>query len=697
MGAESELGSWFLNFSAEGASETENVVKRVGEKFKELGNQSLETLTHHIDGVKDHVSEMLNPMKMLTEMLAALGIGMGLAEMLKLGAGAEATKVHFDQLTRSTEATDNMLRELKEQFAGTSISAEQYKHVAEKLLTEGVSASDIPEKLKAIGNIAAATGESIEGMATALHRAELTGKVTSRTLMTMPAVVEELKRMYPELGENIMLAAQKGYIGINQLQSAIKNLGGENGRFGTAMASQKDTLSGQWSMAKEKMEKIFTGIGTSLIKGLDLAGAMRKINDWLEEFQANYGEKIARTIRAVGNVTGWIFGNIGKGVDWLGSVFSDLVKSVKTALGGIVDALSVGDIQGAMNVAGAWLNFAWVNAIFMLKDSWRSFDDWFLSECPGIASALNEACALMKTMWVETIGYLRKAWIDWQNSVVVETIAQRILQTGLFTANEFNKEHDEMVRINNMRNKGFDEDEISKRIAKSRGLPEGSRVALKDQSAVQKHVAAYGNTQAADMVDNMDNYNRTVNKWARANAMDQATLQANLSSDMAMSRKAAPAQKAEIDKQTSAYEQAIQDARDKRAKAIASGHDVGDDAAVRAADDAVTAAEATLEKLRNQMAANVPAAAGRKGPPKPGEPGEPPPLEAGKGQGTTAFVGLTELAGKLQQEAEKDWIAKQQLCEAKEANAHLAGIHEAVTQTHIKPGKSFGAWGEDSR
>ena len=305
------LASAYVEISEKGASGVQSAIGRVTDRVHELAKAPVDAIAGKFGGLKEHILGMLNPVSMLTSAIAALGAGAGIGEIIGMGARLERTRTDFDQLTRSSAATDQMLGALKKQFAGTSIDSDQYKAVAKELLAEGAAAAEVPGKLKVLGNIAAATGDSLEGMATAMHRAELTGKVTARTLMSMPAVVEELNKMYPQLGGNIMEAAESGQIGIKQLQAAVNNLGGGSGKFSNAMKAQQETLIGQWDIAKGKLGKIFSSIGDDIITGFDLPGVVGKVGGWLEWFQTTYGGIIKGVFAEIGDVAKGVFGWIG--------------------------------------------------------------------------------------------------------------------------------------------------------------------------------------------------------------------------------------------------------------------------------------------------------------------------------------------------------------------------------------------------
>ncbi len=230
--------------------------------------------------------------------------------MLTMAADLEKTKIGFDQLTRSAETTDALLGTLKRQFVGSGISGEQYKAAAKEMLALGVSAEEIPSKLKALGNISAATGEPLEAMASAMRRVEITGRVTSRTIMMMgPSIQNMLSRMYPALGENLAAAADTGQLGIEQLRAAIDNLGGDTGMYANALEANQQSMSGQWEILKSNVATAATEIGDWIIRAFDLKEVTGNLSEWVKWFTDTYGDTILDTFYSIrdGALEAWAF------------------------------------------------------------------------------------------------------------------------------------------------------------------------------------------------------------------------------------------------------------------------------------------------------------------------------------------------------------------------------------------------------
>jgi hypothetical protein len=294
------IAEGFVEISSKGFGPVSTAIDGVTSKLKTMAATPMHSLEGGLSSVTSHITSMLSPMALVTEALAGLGAGVGVAGMLSMAAGLEKTKIGFDQLTRSAETTDALLGTLKRQFVGSGISGEQYKAAAKEMLALGVSAEEIPSKLKALGNISAATGEPLEAMASAMRRVEITGRVTSRTIMMMgPSIQNMLSRMYPALGENLAMAAENGQIGIEHLQAAIQNLGGETGMYANALAANQASMSGQWDILQNNVAMAATKIGDWIIRAFDLKEVTGNLSTWVDWFIDSYGDTILDTFYSI--------------------------------------------------------------------------------------------------------------------------------------------------------------------------------------------------------------------------------------------------------------------------------------------------------------------------------------------------------------------------------------------------------------
>ena len=295
------LAEGYVELSAKGFKGTETAIGSVTAKLRELTKVDLGGIGKAADGVTGHFQSMLSPLGLVSQGLAALGLSIGLGGMVAMAAETQRTKATLDQLTGSAQKTDDMMARLKKQFSGTTIDRAQYMAVAQDMLAEGKSSEFVLETTRKLGNISLATGESLEGMARAYDKAETSGKVSMRTLMAMQPVVTELGRMYGLSEEQVVQYAESGRIGITQLQAAIDNLGGEQGKFGNMMAAQQQTLAGQWDILKGNITGSLGEIGLSIIQTFDLQTVTANLAGWVSWFRTEYGDTIRQMFQDIRN------------------------------------------------------------------------------------------------------------------------------------------------------------------------------------------------------------------------------------------------------------------------------------------------------------------------------------------------------------------------------------------------------------
>jgi hypothetical protein len=268
-------------------------------------------------------------------------IAAGVAAMIATIPAGISRETHLTRLgiqTGSPGRAKALASGLHETFTGSGVEAPE--RVAAEMASKGKSPEEIVAQMKKLGNISLGTGDNLEGMADAMARVEITGRVTSRTLWSMKGVTEQLARDYGVGTERIKEMADQGLVRIPQLQRAIDKLGGAGGHYGQAMKTMQNTTAGQWEALTSQFSRLAGDIGTSLMGGL-------------KEFFAGIAS-------AVGFVRE-LLGAIGDLVP-LAGVWSDIVIGIWEAFKGIFDMLTaiVHKIREAIKRAeelAYWLSF----------------------------------------------------------------------------------------------------------------------------------------------------------------------------------------------------------------------------------------------------------------------------------------------------------------------------------------------------
>lgn len=306
------LASAFVEFGTRGESKVYSTINTVASKVASLRSTGTGTLGVQFDGMADHITGMLNPIKLVSSALASLGAGMGVGSMIGMAASAERTRAEFNVLTGSAEKTAEVLGGLKAAFAGTSVSGDQYRAVAQDMLAQGTAAEDVVSTTIKLGKVAVATGASLEQMASAYDRAEMTGKVSIRTLMAMQPVATQLGKIYNLDEEALAKMANDGVLKIEHLRYALDSLAGDGGKFAGILDAQKGTLLGQFDILKANVANVFRDIGASAIQAFNLSDVTARLTAWVADFKTNYGETIKSTFTTIGQTADLVFTFIGE-------------------------------------------------------------------------------------------------------------------------------------------------------------------------------------------------------------------------------------------------------------------------------------------------------------------------------------------------------------------------------------------------
>lgn len=94
----------------------------------------------------------------------------------------------------------------------------------------------------------------------------------------------------------------------------------------------------------------------------------------------------------------------------LGRGFSQVKADATEAFGGIRDALTAGDISGAVKILWLTIKLEWARGVAAIQELLLPVKDFISDVFWGAASIANDAWASMESAWTETVAFLSKAW-----------------------------------------------------------------------------------------------------------------------------------------------------------------------------------------------------------------------------------------------------------------------------------------------
>lgn len=202
---------------------------------------------------------------------AFAGLSLAAKGIVKAGADFEQTQIAFETMLGSAEQGKKTLAELAAFASRTPFELPQLEEASKRLLAYGFSAEQLLPTLKSLGDISAGVGmDKLPQLILAF------GQVKAATYLTGAEL-----RQFTEAGVPLleMLAKQSGKsasqikedmesgmkIPFSEVETALRSLSGEGGKFFNLMDRQSQSLGGQWSNLKDQISLTARVIGVELL------------------------------------------------------------------------------------------------------------------------------------------------------------------------------------------------------------------------------------------------------------------------------------------------------------------------------------------------------------------------------------------------------------------------------------------------
>ena len=210
------------------------------------------------------------------------GIGAGLTAVVKAGAKLQTLRVGFRSIMGSAEGAAQMVEKLNQFTASTPFQLEEVSRSARQLIAVGVGVDDVNDRLRMLGDIAAASGNSISDIAAAFAKVQAKGKVELENLNQLAErgipIFDELRRVTGDA--NMEFGA--GSVTVDQYNQALANMASEGGFANDAMSNLSETVDGKLSTA---MDNVMLSMGQFAEKKGILSAVTNIIEDFTSALQ----------------------------------------------------------------------------------------------------------------------------------------------------------------------------------------------------------------------------------------------------------------------------------------------------------------------------------------------------------------------------------------------------------------------------
>ena len=183
-------------------------------------------------------------------------------------AELESQTRSIQTLTGSVQQAKQIIQELQQLGAATPFTGTELIESAKRLTAFGVSANEVVETTRRLGDVAGATGANLGELTLAYGQVIAKGRLQGEELLQFQergvALQDELRKMYGLTGEEFSKALSKGQISAKAVEVALQRLTDTGGKYANGAIAQSDTLNGRFSTLQDGVESLARTVGSAL-------------------------------------------------------------------------------------------------------------------------------------------------------------------------------------------------------------------------------------------------------------------------------------------------------------------------------------------------------------------------------------------------------------------------------------------------
>jgi tape measure domain-containing protein len=205
------------------------------------------------------------------------GVGAGLTAIIKSGAKLQTLKVGFRSIMGSAEGAAKMVDKLNQFTASTPFQLDEVSRSARQLIAVGTGVDDVTDRLRMLGDIAAASGNSISDIAAIFAKVQAKGKVELENLNQLAErgipIFDQLRKVTGDA--NMEFGA--GAVSVEEFNDALAQMADEGGFANDAMVNLSETVDGRLTTA-------FDNVTLALGQFAEKSGLLSAVTTVLEDF-----------------------------------------------------------------------------------------------------------------------------------------------------------------------------------------------------------------------------------------------------------------------------------------------------------------------------------------------------------------------------------------------------------------------------
>ena len=361
------------------------------------------------------------------------GLALATVKLAEFAEEEDKAITNFASIIGSVRLSEALVDELDTLATQTKFTGDELQDAAFTLLKFGVAAEDVPDKIRSLGDVAAATGVSLGTLADITGRIDFRGFANPRELKTLEQQgIPIFESLAAVTGKSVQELRKLKKVSDTDVKAAFAQMSKDGGKFAGVLEQQSQSLTSYRKRLSDAFTNIKESIGQAFLPAAkviysNLIPALNKITEIITPLVKIYGVSLKNQFEIV-------FGAISAG--W------NLISGNVEAFGGFVN-----DVTKLFGLDFSKIDFsalfteylATINAISNV------IDDFFKNVETGGKIVFKEIVRVFETA-------LGKVF---QNIPGLQTAGNKLLSFALVKQNEINELQKQKIDLQKEFNKEY--------------------------------------------------------------------------------------------------------------------------------------------------------------------------------------------------------------------------------------------------
>lgn len=361
------------------------------------------------------------------------GLALATVKLAEFAEEEDKAITNFASIIGSVRLSEALVDELDTLATQTKFTGDELQDAAFTLLKFGVAAEDVPDKIRSLGDVAAATGVSLGTLADITGRIDFRGFANPRELKVLEQQgIPIFESLAAVTGKTVQELRKFKKVSDTDVKAAFAQMSQDGGKFAGVLEQQSQSLTSYRKRLSDAFTNIKESIGQAFLPAAkviysNLIPALNKITEIITPLVKIYGVSLKNQFEI-------IFGAISAG--W------NLISGNVEAFGGFVN-----DVTKLFGLDFSKIDFSALFTEFLATINAYSnvIDDFFKNVSTGGKIVFKEIIRVFETA-------LGKVF---QNIPGLQTAGNKLLSFALVKQNEINELQKQKIDLQKEFNKEY--------------------------------------------------------------------------------------------------------------------------------------------------------------------------------------------------------------------------------------------------